>query len=239
MIRRALLPLALVAATLAAAAGQAAAKAPYVKHVFIVVLENESADTTFGKDSPAPYLANTLRKKGAFVPNYYATGHLSNDNYLAMVSGQAPNPQTQADCQFYNDFTPGTPTSGGQYIGQGCVYPPGVETVANQLKHSGYTWKAYIEDMNSVAPNGQQPNYSFIASDLCHDGHDSPCATRAPGDRIGAIMMSRCIEPGTRTEKPYDHYSMLHSIESNLGYAGQAGLSPFGRDLFTDPSCGR
>ena len=59
-------------------------------HVFVIVLENEDADTTFGPSSPAPYLATTLRSQGAFVPNYYGIGHNSLDNYLAMVSGQSP-----------------------------------------------------------------------------------------------------------------------------------------------------
>ena len=29
---------------------------------------------------------------------------ISLDNYISMVSGQPPNPQTQADCQRYNDW---------------------------------------------------------------------------------------------------------------------------------------
>ncbi|MGI8413991.1 MAG: hypothetical protein ACR2LV_10165 [Solirubrobacteraceae bacterium] len=57
--------------------------------MFVIVLENQSASTTFGPASPAPYLSNTLRAQGAYLPNYYAIGHASNDNYLAMISGQA------------------------------------------------------------------------------------------------------------------------------------------------------
>ena len=60
--------------------------------MFVIVLENESAAVTFGPDSPAPYLAKTLTARGAFVPNYYGVGHASLDNYIAMISGQAPNP---------------------------------------------------------------------------------------------------------------------------------------------------
>ena len=81
-----------------------AAASPHVNHVFIVVLENEDAADTFGPDTEIPYLAQTLTSQGAFVPNYYATGHLSLDNYISMVSGQAPNLITQADC-------PSVPTS--------------------------------------------------------------------------------------------------------------------------------
>jgi hypothetical protein len=348
-------------------------RVPHFKHVFIVVLENENADATFGPKSPAPYLAKRLPSRGAFVPKYYATGHLSLDNYISMVSGQAPNPQTQADCIFYNDFGPGTPTADGQYIGSGCVYPPQVETIANQLEGSGYTWKGYMEDMNAAAPPGKAapcrhpeinsqdhtqsaevgdqyaarhnpfvyfrsiidfptckkndvdfkhlrpdlrhrastPNYAFITPNLCHDGHDEPCVNGQPGGlvsanrwlrrkvplilhspafkhrgllivtfdeaeavggeadssaccneqpgpntpnpggptagpgggRIGAVMVSPCIKPGTRSKKEYNHYSLLKSIERNfhlpyLGYAGQQGLRPFGRDILNRPHCG-
>jgi hypothetical protein len=128
-------------------------KAPHIKHYFVIVLENKNFEETFGQDSKAPYLAKTLRAKGAFLSHYYAIGHLSLDNYIAMVSGQAPNPQTQADCPFFTNFAPGTPTSDGQVVGQGCVYPPGtVQTVANQLEGAGYTWKGYMEDMAAGQP---------------------------------------------------------------------------------------
>jgi phosphatidylinositol-3-phosphatase len=350
---------------------------PHFKHVFIVVLENENASSTFGKDSEAPYLSTTLRSRGAFVPNYYGIGHESLDNYIAMVSGQAPNFQTQADCQFYTDFTPGTPTSDGQYLGSGCVYPAAAKTVANQLEGRGLTWKGYMEDMNAAAPKGKEfpcrhpdigqrdpwqsaevgdqyatrhnpfvyfhsiidsrtcqrndvdfshlrkdlrrprttPDYSFITPNLCHDGHDSPCVGGAPGGlksanwwlhrympmilrspafqdrgllivtfdeaegtgsdadssaccneqpgpnvippntpgflhpgpgggRVGAVMVSPCIRPGTVSKQQYNHYSLLRSIERNfqlpyLGYAGQQGLRPFGTDILSRPSCRR
>jgi hypothetical protein len=376
VIRRAAVLAVLAAMMLAGAVAQASAKVPFVKHVFIVVLENENASTTFGPHSQAPYLAQTLRKKGAFVPNYYGIAHNSLTNYVAMVSGQSPNIQTQADCQVYQDITPGTPMSDGQVLGTGCIYPPGVETVGNQLGHAGYQWKGYLQDMNANAPKGQQspcrhpaigerdpwqsatptdeyatrhnpfvyfhslidfkrtcrqhdvdyshlrqdlkrpkstPNYALLVPGLCDDGHDAPCANGDPGGlvsanrwlrkkmptilrsqafrhrglliitfdegeatgsegdssgccneqpgpsivppntpgfltpgpgggRVGAVMISPCIKPGTVSNKSYNHYSLLRSIESNfhlpyLGYAGQAGLRPFGRDIFSRPGC--
>src|SRR5438128_567205 len=64
---------------LAPAAGDAAALPP-IKHVFIVVLENKDMTTSFGTGSKAPYLAHTLRARGAFVPGYFGTGHSIIDN---------------------------------------------------------------------------------------------------------------------------------------------------------------
>jgi hypothetical protein len=139
----------LAAAVTLACAGTAAAAAPPIRHVFVIVLENENADTSFGPSSPAPYLARTLPSAGEFVPNYYGIGHASLDNYVAMVSGQAPNPETQGDCPFFHDVTPGTVGPDGQAIGTGCVYPAQVKTIADQLSAKGLTWKGYMQDMGA------------------------------------------------------------------------------------------
>jgi phosphatidylinositol-3-phosphatase len=131
------------------ATGTALGSLPPVRHVFIVMLENENAASTFGPGSPAPYLSKTLRSKGAFLPNYYGVTHLSLGNYLGLVSGQGSNPQTQADCQVFNDFVLAGTGSDGQALGQGCVYPSSVRTLANQLTGRGLTWKGYMEDMGN------------------------------------------------------------------------------------------
>jgi hypothetical protein len=117
--------------------------------VFVIVLENESASSTFGPHSKAPYLAKTLKSKGAFIPRYYGIGHASNDNYIAMISGQAPNPQNQGDCQFFNNFAPGTIGANGQALGQGCVFPTSVKTIADQLHAHGLTWRDYNQSMGA------------------------------------------------------------------------------------------
>jgi phosphatidylinositol-3-phosphatase len=128
---------------------QANAASPPIGHVFIVMLENENASTTFGPNSPAPYLSKTLRNKGVFIPGYYGVTHLSLGNYVALVSGQGSNPQTQADCQAYNDFQLVGMGADGQALGQGCVYPTSVRTLANQLTATGFTWRGYMEDMGN------------------------------------------------------------------------------------------
>ncbi|RDS83488.1 phosphoesterase [Dyella psychrodurans] len=122
---------------------------PPVRHVFIIMLENESYQVTFNPQSPAPYLSRELPKLGALLPNYYGIGHYSLDNYVAMISGQAPNPATQADCDTFSEFAPtaSKPDANGQLPGDGCVYPKSVRTIANQLADAGLNWKAYMEDM--------------------------------------------------------------------------------------------
>lgn len=152
MRRRLKLATALLASLLSLSAAIAPAlvsAAPPIRHVFVIVLENEGIKTTFGSNSPAPFLAKTLKAAGAYVPNYYGVGHVSNDNYLAMISGQAPNFSTQADCQTFSNLTPGTIGADGQASGTGCVYPASVPTIASQLSGAGFTWRDYNQSMGA------------------------------------------------------------------------------------------
>jgi len=85
-------------------AQQRRATMPPIRHVFVIVLENQGFDTTFNAHSRAPYLADTLRRAGAFLRQYHGTAHYSLGNYLAMIAGVAPTPKTQIDCPHFDDF---------------------------------------------------------------------------------------------------------------------------------------
>jgi phosphatidylinositol-3-phosphatase len=157
---------------------------PGIGHVFVIVLENQGYSATFGDPLADPYLAQTLPSKGALLTQYYGIGHESNDNYVAMVSGQAPNPQNQGDCQIYDDFVGTGPTAlDGQAVGTGCVFPSNVQTVGNQLSENGLNWKGYMGDMGNVssreAPvcghptlNSQDQTQSAVAGDGYVSRHD-------------------------------------------------------------------
>jgi hypothetical protein len=135
---------------LALAAPARAEVLPPVKHVFVIVLENKDFDDSFGASSPAAYLTKELTAKGQLLRQYYGTSHVSLGNYITMVSGQAPNPDTQSDCNsgFKNVF-PGVMGPDGQIVGAGCVYPAEAKTVADQLEAKGLTWRGYMEDMGA------------------------------------------------------------------------------------------
>jgi len=132
--------------------GTAAESRSPFKHVFVIVLENEGYDTTFGPNSKAPYLSKTLPAQGVLLTQYFGTGHASLDNYIAMISGQAATPETRNDCLTYADFVSTGVTEDGQAIGSGCVYPASIQTLPNQLKAKHKTWRAYMGDM------GNDPN---------------------------------------------------------------------------------
>jgi hypothetical protein len=128
---------------------------PQSAHVFVVNLENKGYDETWGASSQAPYLSQTLRGQGVLLNGYYGIGHNSLDNYIAQISGQGPNDQTQADCQTYTPFLQTGTAAQGQAVGSGCVYPSGVTTVADQLTAAGKSWKGYMEDMGTPCRHPQ------------------------------------------------------------------------------------
>lgn len=351
-----------------------------IGHVFVVNLENKTFDEAYVTNKN-PYLPKTLRAKSVLLRQYFGIAHLSLPNYIAQLSGQAPNAATQSDCQVFMDQQPGAPGPMGQSIGQGCVYPASVSTLPDQLTAKGLSWRGYMEDMGNdltrepdrcgepANPTGsgmrdgtqtatakdqyaarhnpfvyfhsildsprchQQvlpltalqsdlaqvattPNFSFITPNLCNDGHDDPCVgtnlrgtkaggltsadywlqkyvplitssaafkkdgllivtsdeseatasktdssaccneqpgynTPLPGvngpggGRIGTLVLGRCVQAGSTSNAPYNHYSLLRSLEDifgittggsdgkgHLGYAGAAGLAPFGADVF-------
>src|SRR5262249_40736128 len=156
-IRRAIVAacaLALVAAGVSssgAGAQPAGRVPPPVHNVFVVNLENKAYDETFDPASPAKYLTQVLRPRGLLLTQYYGTAHASLGNYIAQISGQGPNVQTQSDCQVYSDFHPAGTVAPQQAVGQGCVYPASVQTVADQLGAAGLSWKGYMEDMGNSA----------------------------------------------------------------------------------------
>jgi hypothetical protein len=152
-----------------------------VRHVFVIMLENESYAVTFGQNSLAPYLAHELPKQGALLPNYYGIGHYSLDNYIAMISGQAPNPATQDDCTTYSEFVAtAKPDANGQVPGTGCVYPKSVRSLANQLTDARLSWKAYMEDMGAD-PSRESATCGHVAI-----GADDPTRHATPKDQYAA-----------------------------------------------------
>ena len=107
---------------------------PHFDHIVVLTEENESATTTFAEASPAVYL-KSLRNKGVFLPNYYGTGHVSLDNYIAMVSGQPPAPTTATDCLGISLWSC---VQGQSAIGSG-------RNLADQLEGAGLSWKGYSD----------------------------------------------------------------------------------------------
>jgi len=132
-----------------------------VKHVFVIVLENKTFSDTFGTSTQDPYLQHTLVPMGGLLTEYYGTGHVSLDNYISLISGQAPTPDTDDDCipgltgagaagGNFNDVERTGMAPDGQVVAAGgCIYPRDIRTLPNQLEESGRTWKGYMGDMGN------------------------------------------------------------------------------------------
>jgi hypothetical protein len=64
------------------------------------------------------------------------------------------------------------------------------------------------------------------------------------GGRTGAVLLSPFIDPGTVDKTPYNHFSLLKSVENlfrlgHLGYASLPGLQPLSASTFTCYKPGR
>jgi hypothetical protein len=167
-----------------------------IRHVFVIVLENESYASTFGSPSSDPYLASTLVSKGALLSDFYAIGHHSADNYIAMISGQPPTTDTQGDCAVYVNIS-GTLGPSGIESGDGCIYPADVPTIASQLTAAGFTWKGYMQDMGNIAAR---------ESPAC--GHP----------RINSPDTTEVAVPGDGYATRHDPFMYFHSIIDNVRY---------------------
>ena len=129
-----------------------------VRHVFVIILENKNYSDTFGSSPQDPYLRQTLVPMGALLTQYYGTGHVSLDNYIALISGHAPTRDTADDClpglvgsvgNFNDVVQTGTAALGQVIATGGCVYGNRIKTLVDQMSAAGLSWKGYMEDMGN------------------------------------------------------------------------------------------
>jgi len=176
-----------------------------IKHVWLIILENKSFDATFTGLNKNTYLWQTLPTQGVLLKNYFGTGHFSLDNYISMVSGQATQPDTQADCPFYDKFSGTLDTVGslktnpnfGQVLSpvgpnaapgtNGCVYPASVPTLFNQLDAAGVSWKGYAQDLGNPDESGptHDAGIEFCGAPYAEPGARGSTAQPNPGSANG------------------------------------------------------
>ncbi len=145
-----------------------------VKHVFVVMLDDQSYASAFGDSSPAHYLTGTLEPQGELLVRYYAIAHEALANEIALLSGQGPTEATAVDCPTYSEISPAGAGADGQVLGQGCVYPSSTQTLIGQLTAKSLPWRAYIEGTDEGAST--PPACSHPAA-----GAADPSASLTPG----------------------------------------------------------
>jgi len=100
------------------------------------------------------------------------------------------------------------------------------------------------------SPAFQQDGMLVITFDEAEDDARTCCDSPAPpnvaragitgpgGGRVGALVLSPFVTPGTTSRVAYNHYSLLCSVEdvfglARLGYAAHPALACFGADVYT------
>ncbi len=193
-------------------------KLPAVKHVFVVMLDDQPYATAFGPASPAHYLTGTLEHEGALLVRYYAVAHEQLANAIALVSGQGPTPQTAQNCATYENIVPGTVSAEGQVSGQGCVYPSATQTLPEQLAAKHLSWRAYLEGMDEGAGAGA----AGAADGACgHPALGVPDPTSAPTPSAGQTYAT--------WRNPFVYFHSL--IDSPACASDDVGLDKLKSDL--------
>jgi hypothetical protein len=107
------------------------------------------------------------------------------------------------------------------------------------------------------SPAFQQDGLLLITLDESSIGDSSACCgepaglntpmpgiTGPGGGRIGTLAISPYVQPGSTNDKPYNHYSLLRSMEDlfgipeHLGYAAKPDVPAFGDDVYNRPGGG-
>ncbi len=189
---------------------QPAVIVPNFDHIVLIMLENEYFQDVIGSKQ-MPYF-NSLAEKNVLLSNYFAVGHPSLPDYLALVSGSTQN--IASDC--LNCF----------------VNQP---NLADEIETSGRTWKSYQESLpspcfvgnagryaqwmnpfiyfnsirldaarcdRSIVPltqldkdlaANQLPSFSLIMPNLCDSGHS--CVAKTADNWVNALVAKLQASP--------------------------------------------
>ena len=196
--------------------GPVPTSAAYIRHVFVIVLENKSFANTFsdvaantaGSFVQDPYFQRTLVPQGALLTEYYGTGHVSLDNYISLISGQSPTKDTDNDCLpgftgtigNYNDVQQtGWAPQGQVAASGGCIYARDVPNLPKQLERAGLSWRGYMGDMgNDPAREAAACGHPVIGT-----GTDNTNTAEAP---------SATVPQGDAYATRHDPFMYFHSI---------------------------
>lgn len=181
-----------VAALLAGgSAGRTDARKPHVprlKHVVVVVFENEERRSVLGTGA-APTL-DRLASDYAQATNYQGVAHPSLPNYLALVSGSTHG--VADDC---TDCPQTGPTIGTQLDARRSSWAAYAEGYPSSprfaKKHVPFLYfpagAQHVFDLSRLDPR-HLPAYSLVIPDLCNDMHDCSVNT-------GDAWLSAFIKP--------------------------------------------
>ncbi|HEV7844671.1 MAG TPA: alkaline phosphatase family protein [Thermoleophilaceae bacterium] len=209
LFRRALAVALLVAvvASLSAEGSGRAVSVPRLQRVAVLVLENRSYEQVIGRPA-APFL-NRLARRYALASNYFAIGHRSLPNYIALTGGdtngindncttcdtEQPNLLNQLDTAhvswraYFEGLRPGS-----RLTAPTARYNPHYDPFAyyERVEHNSRA-RHRIVDFGALRHDlgrGRLPRFSWIAPDVLHDGHNG---TLRSADRFAARLVPRIL----------------------------------------------
>jgi phospholipase C len=157
--------------------------APITPHVFVIVMENASLETTLRAPS-----IQRLAAKYVLATDYHAVSSPSLPNYLAMTSGSTWGITDDA----YHVLPAGglgaqLTTAGVSWraymaglTSAGCLRSPYPYALKhNPFAYYGGSCPENVVSLDALDPDlaGDTPSFVWITPGLCHDGHDCPLAT--------------------------------------------------------------
>jgi len=194
-----------------AGAPSVSTKLPAIKHVFVIVLSEEPYAAVFGPESKAHYLSGTLEHRGTLLVRYDAVAHAGLADELALLSGQGPTAQTTANCPTYSDIAPATAAADGQVLGDGCVYPPSIQTLPGELSAKHLNSRAYVQGLNEGP------------------GQPAPCAHPQPGQSDPTAAQGVSSGPYATFRNPFVYFHSL--IDSSACATQDLSLGALHGDL--------
>ncbi|TLY18135.1 MAG: hypothetical protein E6K86_00050 [Thaumarchaeota archaeon] len=188
-----------------------------IRHVMIIVMENEGYDQVVGSSS-APY-ENLLITRYALAANYNAVSHPSLPNYIALVAGdtlRVTNDCRPSQCSFPNatitglfdshglswrEYAESMPVNCSQTTSQDGLYVP---------KHNPFVYFNSVTNNDGSGVTSQYcnshvvpftqfwndlqssnlPNFALITPNICDDGHSCSLST---GDSWLSTVIPRII----------------------------------------------
>jgi len=164
-----------------------ASVAAEVRHVFVVILENEDESQSVRQ----PFLAQ-LASRGALLRNYHAVAHPSQPNYIALVSGSTHSVRSDRavtidarqlgdlleahhlDWKVYAEDYPGDcylGSSRGRYVRKHVPFLSFADVQRNPARCAAHVIEASQLDRDVAARS--LPQFSLYVPNLINDGHDT------------------------------------------------------------------
>jgi phosphatidylinositol-3-phosphatase len=207
--RRLLAAAALVGVLAALVAGGSSREAtvPRAQRVAVLVLENRSYEQVIGSHE-APFL-NRLARRNALATNYFAIGHRSLPNYIALTGGatngihdnctrcdtEPPNLLNQLDTAhlswraYFEGLRPGAPL-----VDPTREYNPHYDPFGyyERVEQNGRARQRIVDfgPLRRDIARGQLPRFSWISPDVFHDGHNG---TLGAADRFAARLVPKLV----------------------------------------------